>query len=161
MPHQRTPTVRRRTENRPLVLGLLTLLVLTVTAPRASALILIAELDREQAKDKLGITMHARKNGDVGIKVWLQFRKEGKLKEFTYARLQMVDEDGKHLLSAQLQPNPVHHRQPKDVTTVAFSAQPEKLKRCRFLVVCYEGLSGTGYSMKVEDFLELDNPITE
>ncbi len=31
----------------------------------------IGELTKQKAKDKYGITMHARKNGDAGIKVWL------------------------------------------------------------------------------------------
>src|SRR5262245_22911189 len=85
-------------------------------------MISVGILNKEKAKEKYGITMHARKNGDAGIKVWLEFKKQGWLEKFTYAELRIEDAKGKHLVSAQLQPNPVHHRQPTDITTVAFSA---------------------------------------
>ena len=106
--------------------------------------------------------MHARKNGDAGIKVWLEFKKEGWLEKFTYAELRMEDARRKHLISAQLRPNPVHHRQSKDITTVAFSADAEQLSQCSFLVVCYGSNEGdVGYYLKVKDFLDLTNPVTE
>jgi hypothetical protein len=126
------------------------------------AVISVGVLAKEKAKEKYGITMHARKNGDAGIKVWLEFKKEGWLEKFTYAELRMEDAQGKHLISAMLQPNPVHHRQPQDITTVAFSADSEQLSRCSILVVCYGSNEGdVGYYLKVKDFLDLKNPITE
>jgi hypothetical protein len=122
----------------------------------------VGVLTKEKAKEKYGITMHARKNGDAGIKVWLAFKKQGWLEKFTYAELRMEDARGKHLISAQLQPNPVHHRQPEDITTVAFSADAEQLSQCSFLVVCYRSNEGdVGYYLKVKDFLDLANPVTE
>jgi hypothetical protein len=126
------------------------------------AMIEIGILTKAKAKEKYGITMHASRNGDAGIKIWLSFKKEGWLEKFTYAELRMEDVDGKHLLSAQLQPNPAHHRQSADVTTVAFSVSPEQLSRCSFFVVCYGSNEGdVGYYLKVKDFLDLKNPITE
>lgn len=106
--------------------------------------------------------MHARKNGDAGIKVWLQFKKEGWLEKFTYAELRMKDNRGKYMVSAKLQPNPAHHRQPKDVTTVAFSADADQLSQCSFLVVCYGSNEGdVGYYLNTKDFLDLADPVTE
>ena len=126
------------------------------------AMISVGILAKEKAKEKYGITMHARKNGDAGIKIWLEFKKEGWLEKFTYAELRIDDLQGKHQISAQLKPDPVHHRQPPDITTVAFSAQVEQLPRCSFLVVCYGSNEGdVGYYLKVKDFLDLKNPITE
>lgn len=140
---------------------LLCLAILTVVANSGFAMISVGVLSKATAKDKYGITMHARKNGDAGIKVWLQFKKKGWLQKFTYAELRIEDR-GKHLVSAKLQPNPIHHRQPKDITTVSFSADPDQLAQCSFLVVCYGSIEGdVGYYLKVKDFLDLDAPVTE
>ncbi len=74
----------------------------------------------------------------------------------------MVDDRGKHLVSAKLQPNPVHHRQSKDITTIAFSADADQLAKCSFLVVCYGSNEGdVGYYLNLKDFLDLKNPVTE
>jgi hypothetical protein len=157
----------RRTEKNmkpslPLRVVFLSVFLSTLVASPTFGMISIGVLTKQKAKEKYGITMHARKNGDAGIKVWLAFKKEGWLEKFTYAELRMVDPKGNHLLSAMLQPNPVHHRQPKDVTTVAFSADPDHLGQCSFLVVCYGSNEGdVGYYLKVKDFLDLENPVTE
>lgn len=142
--------------------ALLGICIFAIIASPAFGMISVGDLNKETAKEKYGITMHARKNGDAGMKVWLEFKKEGWLEKFTYAELRMVDARGKHLVSAQLQPNPVHHRQPKDITSVAFSADVEQLSQCSFLVVCYGSKEGdVGYYLKVKDFLDLKNPVTE
>ena len=95
-------------------------------------------------------------------KVWLEFKQKGWLEAFTYTKLRIEDTQGKHLLSAQLKPNPVHHRQAKDLTTVAFSADPKQLAQCSFLVVCYQSNEGdVGYYLRVKDFLDLKSPVTE
>ncbi len=140
----------------------LLILIFTLLTHPAYALISIGFLTKEKAKDKYGITMHARRNGEAGLKVWLAFKKEGWLEKFTYAELRMEDSAGKHLISAQLHPNPVHHRQPREVTTVAFSVDPGQLEKCSFLVVCYGSNEGdVGYFLKAKDFLDLKDPVTE
>ena len=142
--------------------ALLSIFVSILIASPSLGMISVGVLTKARAKDKYGITMHARKNGDAGIKVWLEFKKEGWLEKFTYAELRMENADGKHLLSAQLQPNPVHHRQVEDLTTVAFSADADQLKQCIFLVVCYGSNEGdVGYYLKVKDFLDLADLVTE
>lgn len=141
---------------------LLALLLVTLTSSACLAMISVGPLTKVKAKEKYGITMHARENGDAGIKVWLEFKKKGWLEKLTYAELQMTDEKGKHLISAMLQPNPIHHRQAEDLTTVSFSADASQLPRCRFLVVCYGSNEGdVGYTLDVKDFLDIKNPITE
>ena len=142
--------------------ALFSICVFALIASPSLGMISVGVLTKKKAKEKYGITMHARNNGDAGIKVWLEFKKEGWLEKFTYAKLRMEDADGKHLLSAQLQPNPVHHRQAKDLTTVAFSADADQLGQCSFLVVCYGSNEGdVGYYLKVKDFLDLADPVTE
>jgi hypothetical protein len=141
---------------------LLTVCIVALTASAGRAEISVGTLTRAEAKDKYGITMHARKNGDAGIQVWIQFKKQGWLEKFTYAELRMKDAEGKHLISARLQPNPVHHGQSDDVTTLSFSADADQLGQCRFLVVCYNSNEGdVGYNLNVRDFLDLNDPVTE
>lgn len=136
--------------------------LIAVLANSGFAEISVGTLSKEMAKEKYGITMHARRNGDAGTKVWLAFKKEGLLEKFTYAELRMATATGDHIVSAQLQPNPVHHRQPRDVTTVAFSVASEQLSQCSFLVVCYGSKEGdVGYYLNVKDFLDLASPTTE
>ena len=56
-----------------------------------------------------------------------------------------------------LQPNPAHHRQPKDVVSYAFSANPEQLKNCSFMIVAYGSTRGdVGYLLNVNDYLSLE-----
>ena len=150
------------TNSRHVLPALLGFCIVTLLASSSFAMISVGVLTKEKAKEKYGITMHARKNGDAGVKVWLEFKKQGWLEKFTYAEIRMKDAQGKHLLSAQLQPNPVHHRQPKDITSVAFSADVDQLEQCSFLVVCYGSNEGdVGYYLNVKDFLDMENPVTE
>lgn len=141
---------------------MLSLCFFTLIASPSFGVISVGVLKKEAAKNKYGITMHARKNGDAGIRVWLQFKKEGWLEKFTYAELKMKDSRGKHIISARLQPNPLHHRHSQDITTVAFSADADQLAKCSFLVVCYGSNEGdVGYYLKVKDHLDLKSPATE
>jgi len=142
--------------------ALLCVCIFTFTTNPIFGMISVGVLKKEAAKEKYGITMHARKNGEDGIKVWLQFKQEGWLEKFTYAELRMVDNQGNHLISAKLQPSPVHYQQSKDITTVAFSVEADQLAQCNFLVVCYGSNEGdVGYYLKVKDFLDLNNPVTQ
>jgi hypothetical protein len=155
-------TVNSMTDSRRFLTALLSTSVFTLVASPSLGMISVGILSKQRAKEKYGITMHARMNGDAGIKVWLEFKKEGWLEKFTYAELRMEDARGKHLVSAQLQPHPVHHRQPENVTTVAFSADLAQLGQCSFLVVCYGSNEGdVGYLLKVKDFVDLEDPVTE
>jgi len=146
----------------PLSAIFLSVLLCTLIAGPTFGMISIGVLTQEKAKARYGITMHARKNGDAGIKVWLEFKKEGWLEGFTYAELRMEDGQGNHLVSARLQPKPVHHGQAKDVTTVAFSVEADHLGQCSFLVVCYGSNEGdVGYYLKVKDFLDLTTSLID
>ncbi len=135
--------------------------VVLLSCQNALGMISLANLSKEKAKE-MGIVMKARKNGDAGIKVWLEFKQEGVLEAFTYGELRMNDEDGKHLLSAMLRENPVHHQQSKEITSIAFSLDPAELEKCSFWVVCYQSIQGdVGFILKVSDFLDLKIPVTE
>ncbi|MEO8268826.1 MAG: hypothetical protein ABI557_03840 [Aureliella sp.] len=141
---------------------LLAFCVGVLAASTSFAEISVGTLTKDAAKNKYGITMHAMQNGDAGIKVWLEFKQEGWLEKFTYAELRMTNAQGKHLISAMLRPNPVHHRQSKDITTVSFSVDSDRLQQCGFLVVCYNSNEGdVGYYLNVKDFLDIGHPVTE
>ena len=115
---------------------LFVLLFVAVTSGVCLAMIEVGSLTKVTAKEKYGITMYARQNGDAGINVWLEFKKKVWLEKFTYAQLEMADENGKHMISAMLQPTPIYHQQGEDLTTVSFSADASQLSRCRFWGVC-------------------------
>ena len=143
-------------EMRTIFKGATTAILLLATAISSSAMISVGDLSKDQAK-AMGIVMKSRKNGDAGVQVWLEFKREGILKHFTYAELQVEDEKGKHLISAMLRVNPVIHGQPAELVSVAFSAEPEQLKNCSFRVVAYGSSAGdVGYDLKVSEFLELE-----
>ena len=136
-----------------IVLSFLFLLLFSI-AP-AFALISVGFMNKDEAKEA-GITMKSRSDGDAGTKVWIEFKKEGFLKDFTYAELQITDAQGKHRVSARLEPVAVVHGQPKDVITLSFSADPAELENCAFFVVAYGSSRGdVGYVLKVKDFIEL------
>jgi hypothetical protein len=107
---------------------LFVILFVAVTSGVCLAMIEVGSLTKVTAKEKYGITMHARQNGEAGIKVWLE--------KFTYAQLEMADENDEHMISAMLQPTPIYHQQAEDLTTVSFSADASQLSRCRFGGVC-------------------------
>ncbi len=106
----------------------------TLLASSSLASISVGVLTKEKAKEKYGITMHARKNGDAGIRVWLEFKKEGWLEKLTYAELRVENSKGRRLISAGLEPKPGARGQSKDTFIVAFSAAPEQLRAVQFLL---------------------------
>lgn len=141
-----------------LCIMMVTLCMAATAADCCAAMISVGSLEKATALEKYGITMHARPNGDAGVKVWLEFKKQGWLAKVSYVEQQVTGEEGKHVLSAMLMPNPVHHRQAPDVTTVAFSADPGQLERCRFLVVCHGSIEGdVGYTLAARDFVDLES----
>jgi hypothetical protein len=134
----------------------LTCVLFTLLPNECFGEIMVGKFTKTQAKE-LGIVMKHRSNGDAGIKVWLEFRKEGVLEGFTYCELRMTDEEGKHQVSTRIQPHPVIHGQPKELLSVAFSADQSKLEHCSFLIVSYgKGFGGVGHQLQVKDFIDLE-----
>jgi len=130
--------------------------LVALLATPCSALISVGNLDKKQAAEE-GITMQSRKNGDAGVMVWIEFKKEGFLEAFNYAELRMRNPQGKHLLSAMLQPRSVVRGQAKDLVTIGFSADPAQLKNFEIMVVAYGSTRGDlGYVLKVKDFIDLE-----
>jgi hypothetical protein len=132
------------------------ILLLIVASNSCLAMISVGDLSKEQAKE-LGISMKHRENGDAGVMVWLEFKKEGFLEKFSYCELRMKDANGKHFVSAMLQPRPVVHGQPEEIVSVAFSVDRAQLANCAFLIVAYGSSRGdVGYLLHVKNFLNLE-----
>ncbi len=129
------------------------LLLILATTAMSRGEILLAILDKANAEE-LGITMKS-KAGKESVKVWLEFKKEGALKEFNYAEFRMNDGKGNFLVTAMLKPHPVVHGQSKDLVSVAFTTTAEHLANCSFTVVNHAVLGGDGYILNVADFLDL------
>ena len=136
----------------------LCVLLLLITAHPCFALIDVGYLTREKASE-FRIQVRQRPNGDAGVLVWVEFRKQGFLEAFTYAEFQMTDAKGRNLASTRIQPHPVGPNQPSDRLTVAFSAQPDQLQHCSILLVAYGSrLGDVGYIIRPRDFLDPSAP---
>ena len=132
----------------------LCVLLLLITAHPCFALIDVGYLTREKASE-FGIRVRQRPNGDAGVLVWVEFRKQGFLEAFTYAEFRMTDAKGQQIASTRIQPHPVVPNQPSDLLTVAFSAQPDQLQNCSILLVAYGSrLGDVGYIIRPRDFLD-------
>jgi hypothetical protein len=109
---------------------------------------LVEDVSVERAKE-LGATLRIQTDGDAGIKVTLDFRAEGSLKDFNRVELR-VEAEGKSLLSAPLQ---VTRR--ADRASVHFSAASSELPNSSLTVFVPGGLGGEAYRFKLKDFVDL------
>ena len=75
--------------------------------------------------------------GKDSVKVWLEFKKEGPLKNFDCVEFNIDNATGTRGLSAMLKPHPVVPGQSNDIVSVAFSANPAQLAHSSFLVVVH------------------------
>ena len=143
-----------------LCFGITAILLLLASAGQGSAEIGIEALSKERATE-LGITMKFH-NGKDSVKVWLEFKKEGPLKNFDYVDLNIDDATEKRVLSAMLKPHPVVHGQSNDIVSVAFSADPAQLAHSSFLVVVHDRvLGGQGYQLNVPKFIDVEKQQAE
>ena len=109
----------------------------------------IFDVSMAQAKE-MGVTIRSEKNGDAGIRVWMEFKATGKLKEFAYVEVQ-IGEGKSRIMSAPLR---VSHPSPGSVA-VQFSADLGYLRKSALeIFVDAAPLGGTIYRFKVKDFIE-------
>ena len=130
-----------------LKISVVTFLLITASSPcfASTGLVMVS---KEQAKE-MGVTMRSHTNGAEGVQVWLEFKTQGKLKEFSRVELKMTV-GGKHLVSAPLQAS----RPTTNSVSVTFSADPSYLATSEFWIVVDEPLGRTAYLFKVKDFIE-------
>jgi len=130
---------------------LVLIFLLFASSSQCFAEMMIEDVSKAQAKE-MRMTIRSHANGDAGVKVWLEFKTQGKLKEFSRVELRMTV-GGKHLVSAPLQAS----RPTADSVSAYFSADPSYLATSElWIVVDDEPLGGTGYRLKVKEFIEAE-----
>lgn len=133
-----------------LTLGVAALLLVSSVAPTpCSALDLLKDVSKEEAK-KLGITVQAKprpQDGDVWVQI--EFKPTGPKKEFKYTHLN-VTQGGKKLVSATLMP----YHPKSDTTSFDFYIDPDALPNATVTITVWEDpLTGVGYVLKMKDYL--------
>jgi len=107
-------------------------------------------VSREEAK-KMGVALRSHPNGDAGVKVWIEFKTEGVLKNFTRVEL-AINSGGKWLVDAPL----LTQRPTPGNVSVFFSADPSLLDKCVLTIVVEDGARERyGYQFPVRDFIVL------
>ena len=130
------------------------ILMLVIASRNCIAEMLIADVSKEEAK-QMGVTMRSAKSGDAGVKVWLEFKTNGKLRTFKRVELE-IGEGKNRIMSAPLLPvQPV-----PECVVVNFSANPAYLAKSTLMIVVQgdNALGGEGYRLKVNDFIQLEKP---
>ena len=134
------------------ILNLLVLIfLLFASSSQCFADMLIEDVSKAQAKE-MGVNIRSHTNGSAGVKVWLEFHTQGKLKEFSGVELRMTV-GGKHLVSAPL----LASRPTADSVSAYFSVDPSYLATSELWILVDEPRGGgTGYRLKVKDFIEAE-----
>lgn len=128
-------------------------LLLFAAASPCFGLVLIADVSKERAKE-MGVTLRSHLNGDAGVAVWLEFKTQGALKDFTHVDLQITAE-GKSLVRAVLRVE----RTPAGIVSANFSADPAWLATSTLTIRVHDGERNLiGYRLKVKDFIEPAKP---
>ncbi|PAW83846.1 MAG: hypothetical protein B9S33_12980 [Pedosphaera sp. Tous-C6FEB] len=130
--------------------ALASLLFLLLASPSPSfALMMIDDVSKERAKE-MGVTFRSHPNGEAGVAVWIEFKAERVLKNFTRVELRMTS-GGKHLVSAPLHAT----RKSGDLVEAHFSVDPAQLAGCTLrIAVTDSARSHIGYEFRVKDFVE-------
>jgi hypothetical protein len=131
-----------------LVLGF----ILLTAAGRCFAVYLLEDVSEAQAKE-MGVAIRTETNGDAGIRVRMEFKTTGKLKEFSYVEVR-IGEGKSRIMSAPLM---AAHPSPGSVA-VQFSAGPAYLPESALEIFVEDAVpGGTVYRLKVKDFVDLKN----
>jgi hypothetical protein len=106
-------------------------------------------VSKERAKE-LGVTIRSNMNGQSGVKVWLEFKPQAVLKNFTHVILE-INAGGKRLVSAPL----LTSRSTADSVSVSFYADPSYLATSVLTIVVQDSeRSWIGYQFKMKDYIE-------
>ncbi len=141
-------------------LGILVLALPLFAAPgRGLAMMELTEVSREQAKE-LGMEIRAKAAGPAGVRVELEFKTEGKLKDFGPDRNSRVDlwitKGKKFLLAAALQ----MERPAPGRVAVSLFADRSQLDSMALVVVVGSGLMpGGGYLLPLKDFVDPERAV--
>ena len=107
----------------------------------------IEDVSPARAKE-LGATVRAQPNGNAGIKVTLEFKPAGELKDFSHVELRVESEE-KSVISAPLQVS----RPAADRATAHFSADASHVANSSLTIFVPGRLGGEAYRFKMKDFI--------
>jgi len=133
---------------RPLLTSLVLLLLLCGLPGRSYALYGIQDVSKGRAKE-LGITVNPGPSANNDLRVQVEFKTTGPMKKFRWADLELTQGE-KRLVTAPLMP-----RKPTaDSVHLEFYGDPVALANATVTIfVQNEPLGGTGYRLKMKDFL--------
>ena len=124
--------------------------VFLVVAPSPCfALWEIADVSKERAKE-LGMQVRSEPAGPNHVRVELEFKPEGKLKDFSRVDLRIGEGDNPPV-TAPLRED----RSKPGSVVVSFTADRAQLDKLTLWVMVPESLGGTIYDLRVKDFVEL------
>jgi hypothetical protein len=124
-------------------------LLLAIAPSRCFASWLIADVSKKQAKE-MGMEVRSKPAGPHDVRVELEFKIEGKLKEFSRVELRIRD-GKKSVVTAALRED----RSKPERVVVSFSADRTRLDKITLWVMVPFALGGTAYELRVKDFVEL------
>ena len=131
------------------ILNISAVAVLLVVAPSPCfALWLIAPVSNEGAKE-LGMQVRLEPAGPNHVRVELEFKPEGKLKDFSGVDLRIGEGDTPPV-TAPLRED----RSKPGHVVVSFTADRAQLDKLKLWVMVPESLGGTIYDLRVKDFVE-------
>jgi hypothetical protein len=130
------------------MLTLSTLAVFLVAAPgRCLALWEIMTVSKEDAK-KMGMEVRSQAAGPNDVRVELEFKAEGNLKDFSHVELRVGK--GDRVVVTPLK----EARSKQGRIVVSFTADRAKLDQIDLWVMVPEPLGGIAYEVRVKDFIE-------
>src|SRR5262245_19264847 len=129
--------------------SLAVLVVLLVAPGRCFALWGIAPVSKERAKE-MGIEVRSTAAGPTQVRVEMEFKAEGLLKNFSRVDLRFGDGDNP-ALTAPLQED----RSKPGRIVVSFNADRAQVDKINLCVFVPESLGGTIYHLQVKDFVEI------
>ena len=132
------------------VFGIAVLAVLLVAASPCFALWGTVSVSRERAKE-LGMEVRSTAAGSNQVRVELEFKIEGKLKDFSRVVLRIGEGDNP-LLTAPLRED----RSKPGLVAVSFTADLAQLDKLTLQVMVLLPPGGIRYEIRVKDFVELD-----
>lgn len=126
-------------------------LLLFAASTQSFAMISVGDISPREAK-ALGVSLRAERNGEAGVRVWLEFKAAGELAKSTSIQLKIGD-GAERMMSAPLQVS----SPTSGSMAVNFSAYPAYLSKSALMIVVYNGPKGdVGYRFKVTDFIEME-----
>jgi hypothetical protein len=128
------------------ILTVAALAILLVVAPRPCfALWEIAQVDTEQAK-KMGIEIRSIGAGPNDVRIEMEFKPEGELKNFDRVDLRFGGDSG---VTAPLKED----RSKPGRVIVSFSASKAQLEKIDLWIMVPEPLGGIAYEIRIKDFV--------